>query len=281
MTNAAGQLRDGGADLTNGLARLRDGSQRLLQGGKDLEAGSAALSAGLDRLHTGSRNNSATPKPGAGGFRRVNIEGIAPVPNNGTAFSPYFAALSLWLGAIMMTFVFHFRRIIEPMRESPRWARLVAKAAVPLVLGVLQATVIFAMLRLAFGIAFVHSWLVWLAAILGSFTFVAIVLLIVAVLGDAGRLVAVLLLILQLAAAGGIYPVELSGPLYQAIHPWLPLSALVRAFRATMFDAFDGSWSTAAIQLAVTGIAAAILAMWLARWKYVPRETYGPAVDFS
>ena len=247
VTNAAGQLRDGGEELTNGLARLREGSQRLTQGAKDLEAGSAELAAGLDRLHAGFTEQLGDADAGAlAASVRVNLESISPVPNNGTAFSPYFAALALWLGAIMITFVFHFRRIIEPMRAAPRWARLLAKGAVPLGLGMLQATIIVAMLRLAFGIAFAHPWLVWLAALLGAFTFAALILLIVAALGDAGRLVAVLLLMLQLAAAGGIYPVELSGPFYQAIHPWLPLSALVRAFRVTMFAAFDGSWSGAA-----------------------------------
>jgi putative membrane protein len=85
---------------------------------------------------------------------------------------------------------------------------------------------------------------------------------------------------LQLAAAGGIYPVELSGPFYQAIHPFMPLTALVNAFRATMFGAFDGAWAMAALQLAITGCAAAAITVWFARWKYVPHESYGPAVEF-
>jgi hypothetical protein len=48
-----------------------------------------------------------------------------------------------------------------------------------------------------------------------------------------------------------------------------------------MFGAFDGTWAASAAQLAVTGVGAAILAIWLARWKYVSRESYGPAVEFS
>jgi putative membrane protein len=181
----------------------------------------------------------------------------------------------------MITFVFHCRRIIEPLKAAPRWVCWLAKSVVPLGIGVLQATVVFAVLRLAFGITFVHPWLVWLAAALGSVTFVSVIVLLIAVLGDAGRLPAVVLLILQLASAGGIYPVELSGRFYEAIHPFLPFTALVNAFRATMFGAVEGAWPAAAMQLAVTGACAAMLAIWLARWKYVPRESYGPAVEFS
>ncbi len=282
VTHTAGQLHNGGAELTNGLARLSDGSRQLTESIKELEAGSAGLADGLDRLHT-----SLTKELGdadAGGLAasvHLNLESYAAVPTNGAAYGPYFSSLALWLGGIMITFVFHCRRLIEPLRDAPRWVCWLVKSAVPLGLGVLQATIVVVVLRLAFGIVFAHPWLVWLAATLGSLAFVSIILLLIAVLGDAGRLLAVVLLILQLAAAGGIYPVELSGRFYEAIHPFLPITALVNAFRATMFGAFDGTWSAAAAQLAVTGVGAAILTIWLARWKYVPGESYGPAVEFS
>ena len=48
-----------------------------------------------------------------------------------------------------------------------------------------------------------------------------------------------------------------------------------------MFGAYEGAWSAAALQLAVTAGGAVVLAIWLARWKYVSREAYGPAVEFN
>jgi len=281
LTPAAGELQ-GGSELTNQPARLSDGSRQLVAGSQELEAGTAKLADGLDRLHTSlTEKLGSADADGLAASVHVDIESHGPVLTNGTAYSPYFASLALWLGGVMITFVFHCRRLIEPMKDAPRWVCWLAKSAVPLGLGVLQATVIVAVLRLAFGIAFVHPWLVWLAAALGSITFVSVILLLIAVFGDAGRLPAVVLLILQLAAAGGIYPVELSGRFYEAIHAYLPLTALVNAFRATMFGAYEATWSAAAMQLAVTGGGAMVLAIWLARWKYVPREAYGPAVEFN
>jgi putative membrane protein len=281
-TTADSQLRNGGEELTNGLARLREGSHQLVEGSKELEAGTANLALGLNHLNTSfSEEFGDADSGGLAAPVRMHIETSAPVPNNGTGFSPYFAALTLWLGGIMITFVFHCRRLIEPMRGAPRWVCWLAKAAVPLGLGGLQATIVVAVLRMGFGIAFVHPYLVWLTAILGSLAFVAVIVLLIAVLGDAGRLPAVVLLILQMASAGGIYPVELSGRFYEAIHPFMPFTALVTAFRATMFGAYDGAWLIPAVQLAVTGGSAAILAIWFARWKYIPRDSYAPAVEFS
>jgi putative membrane protein len=267
---------------TDKLVRLGDGSRQLAQGSKELAAGTAKLADGLDQLQKSLTENIGTAD--AGGLAasvQVDIKAYAPVPNNGAAYCPYFASLALWLGGIMITFVFHCRRVIEPLKDAPRWVCWFAKSALPLGVGLLQATVVVAVLRLAMGIAFVHPWLVWLAAALGSITFVSVILLLIAVLGDAGRLPAVILLILQLAAAGGIYPVELSGSFYEAIHPYLPLTALVNAFRATMFGAFDGTWTAPAMILVVTAVGAVAATIWLARWKFVPRECYGPAVEFS
>ena len=108
----------------------------------------------------------------------------------------------------------------------------------------------------------------------------SVVMLLISVLGDAGRLLAVVLLILQLASSGGIYPVELSSAFYQKVHGYLPFTYLVRSFRATMFSAFEGRWSLPAVELTLCAVAAILLAMLLARWKYVPKESYGPAVEF-
>lgn len=281
-TTAASQLRNGGGELTNGMARLREGSRQLVEGSRDLEAGSASLALGLDRLNTSFTEGFGDAD--IGGLAapvRMKLETSTPLPNNGTAFSPYFAALTLWLGGIMITFVFHCRRLIESMREAPRWVWWATKAFVPLGLGALQATTVVVVLHFGFGIFFVHPCLVWLAAILGSFTFVSLILLLIAVFGDAGRLPAVILLILQLASAGGIYPVELSGRFYETIHPFMPFTALVNLFRAAMFGAYDGALLLPAVQLAVTGGCAVILAICFARWKFIPCGSYGPAVEFS
>jgi putative membrane protein len=64
------------------------------------------------------------------------------------------------------------------------------------------------------------------------------------------------------------------------VHGYLPFTFLVRSFRATMFSAFEGRWGLPASGLVVFAAAAMLLTVRLARWKYVPRERYGPAVEF-
>jgi putative membrane protein len=94
-----------------------------------------------------------------------------------------------------------------------------------------------------------------------------------------GKLLGVLLLVFQLAASGGIYPIELSPTFYQSMHGWMPLTFLVRSFRATMFSSFNGQWLSSVQALVIFGAAAVLLGILLARWKYVARESYGTAPE--
>ena len=136
------------------------------------------------------------------------------------------------------------------------------------------------MLKVGLGIHLANPYLVWAMAGLGSVTFVSIIVLFITLLGDAGRLGAVVLLILQLSASGGIYPIELSPAFYQKVHDYLPFTFLVRSFRATMFSAFGGRWEPDALLLVYFAAGAMLAGLLLARWKYVARENYGPAVEF-
>jgi len=69
-------------------------------------------------------------------------------------------------------------------------------------------------------------------AILTSLAFVAINQALVAALGTKGRFVALILVVLQLSAAGATYPIQTSPGFFQAMHPWLPLTYGVNAFRS-------------------------------------------------
>jgi putative membrane protein len=75
-------------------------------------------------------------------------------------------------------------------------------------------------------------WPVIGLAFLASFTYVALNQALVALLGAPGRFLALVLIVLQLSSAGATYPVQTTPPFFQAIHPWLPLSHSVDAFRA-------------------------------------------------
>jgi putative membrane protein len=99
-------------------------------------------------------------------------------------------------------------------------------------------------------------------------------------LGDAGKALALVFLAVQLSSSGGVLPVELSGGLFAQISPWMPITWVVKAIRAAMFGAFDGGWQSPLELLAVAGLAAALMAALVGRWRYVSAAEMRPALDF-
>src|SRR5699024_6489136 len=69
---------------------------------------------------------------------------------------------------------------------------------------------------------------------LAAVTFVAIDQFLRATLGAVGDLISLVLLILQITASGGLYPMETTPALFQAINPVLPMTYLIDGLRVTI-----------------------------------------------
>ena len=112
-----------------------------------------------------------------------------------------------------------------------------------------------------------------------SLSFLAMVLLLTKALGDAGKALAMVLLAVQMISSSGVMPVELSGSLFAQISPWLPMTWVVKAVKASLFGAFDGNWLLPLARVAAWGIAALVVAMWVGPWRYVKASAMRPPVD--
>ena len=75
--------------------------------------------------------------------------------------------------------------------------------------------------------------------------------------GNIGKVLAIILLVLQVAASGGTYPVELMGPFFKAIHPFLPFTYAISMGR----EAIGGVVSSILIKDIVILVAYIILSL--------------------
>ena len=264
------QFGGGTQSLQTGLVRLGDGAGRLETG---LELVRRALPQEVDRPEGSAQGLAQSVEP--------VVEVVAPVPNQGSALTPNFVPLALWVGAVMVAFIVHLRRIPQPLAHHPRLALAAGKLALPLSLVLMQALVMLVMLAWLLRVPLPQMGLFSLLLATTSVAFLALVWALVRLLGDIGKVVAVLLLIVQVSAAGALLPIQLSDEAFQAVHPYLPLTWVVQAFRASLFGAFDGGfWPAYAI---VAGIAAVGLAIGagLGRWRTVPEHDWRPPLDMD
>ncbi|MEN9420437.1 MAG: hypothetical protein RI988_4058 [Pseudomonadota bacterium] len=284
-------LADGARELLRGHEALQAGLQQLSGGTQALPGGLARLADGAGRLSTGLELVLRTlppavdrPEGSAQGLAQSVqpvLEVVAPVPNQGSALTPNFVPLALWVGAVMVAFVVHLRRVPAPLAGLPRGVLALGKLALPLAMVLLQSLVMLAMLAFMLGVTAPQPMLFALLLATTSVTFLALVWALVRVLGDLGKVVAVLLLIVQVSAAGALLPIELSDEAFQAMHPYLPLTWVVQAFRASLFGAFDGAfWPTYGVVAAI-GLSALALGALFGRWRAVEPEGWRPPLDLD
>ena len=209
------------------------------------------------------------------------VEVVAPVANNGAALTPNFVPLALWVGAVMAAFLVHFRRIVEPLAALPRTAQVLGKLALPALAVVLQSLVMWWMQVGVLELVVPHAGRFVLTLVSASLTFLLLVFALVRLLGDLGKAAAVLLLIVQVSAAGALLPIELSDEMFQFLHPYLPLTWVVHAFRASLFGAYDGVFWPQLNLVWACGAGALLLGLVVGRWRVVAVDEWRPPLDIE
>jgi putative membrane protein len=283
-----GQMADGFADLGESVQGLgRALAQTVLlespsAGGKAMVQAVAQLRFGVDLAGSVLPASTAKPDGSARGLAdsvEPALVILAPVENNGSAFAPNMVAMALWLGAVMIVYVFAMQTLAQEHASSSRIARTLGKFAVPAATSVAQVVLILLTLVWGLGIRMPEPATFTLILLVCAWAFLAIVYLLVRAFGEAGKLIAVMLLTLQLAAGGGLLPIELSGGLFQTLHAWLPFTWVVRALRASLFGAFDNGWLPASASVAAVGASALLAAAFVGRWKLQPAADVRPPID--
>jgi putative membrane protein len=282
LSNGTKKLATGAATLADGTRHLQEGSNALAAGLHQLNDGSVQLATGLNAIAValpGQVNEVEGTAPGLANSVEPVLEIDAPVANYGTGFAPGFITRALWVGAVMTAFLFQFNRIPASLKGAPGMSYVFGKLAIPAVVVLLQAEVMFVTLIYVLNVHVPALYTFLLTLVTASLVFLLVVMALVRVLGELGKFAAIFLLILQLSAAGTLMPIQLTGKFFQTIHPYLPFTWVVRVFRAAMFGAFDGDWLSAWLNVVAMGMIALGAALLAGKWKIVSEENYRPPLD--
>lgn len=253
-------LQDGSNSLNTGTATLASKSNELADGSITLVEGAEKLSDGTSKLanklmDAGQQANEVQPTDNTYDMMANPVEidkkVINEVPNYGTGFAPYFISLGLAVGALIFSNVYPF---VEPaIRPTSARAWFSSKLSIFAVLGLLQALIVAFIVIFVVGVKVNHMPLFLLVAVLSSYTFLAIIQLLVSVLKDVGRFVGLLLLILQLTTSAGTFPIELIPQPLQIFYGKLPMTYTIEAFRSVIsMEDQTMLWSDVAVLISVT-----------------------------
>lgn len=259
-------------------------TQTLAEGLRKFDGGIQRLEGGIALLQSSLPAGMQPPEGSAGGLAQSVapiMEILAPVHNSGESFAANVIPAALWLGAGVAVFLIHMRVLPRHARLFAAPVRFAGKAFLPLVLVLLQALVLWWVLHYLLAVHVVHT--TPFAFILGltATAFLLMIMALTLMFGDAGKGLAMVLLAIQLSSSGGVLPVELSGGWFQHISPWLPLTWVVQALKAAMFDAYAGAWQPPLAQLALACLATWLLGSYLGQWRYIKQSGHvRPTLEF-
>ena len=234
LVQGSEQLTSGTSELALKSGELADGSSQLVDGTAELAQGTTTLQNKMSDASTEANEVNPTDSTIEMASSPVDVtkSAINHVPNYGTGFAPYFLSLGLFVGALMISIVFPLVQSAIPPTSG--WAWATSKMVVLGIVGVAQALMAVAILLFGLGLEPVNlGWFI-ATAIMTSFTYLAIVQMLVSVLGDSGRFVAILVLILQLTTSAGTFPLELIPRPLQIFNQWLPMTYSVQGFKAAI-----------------------------------------------
>jgi len=154
-------------------------------------------------------------------------EHIYPVKNYGSALAPFYIPISLWIGGIIAVAMISMR---VKYGEYSSIQVYFGRMGLFIIISICQALVVAAGAMLL-QVQITGRLLFLLTAIYVSICSMLIIYSLTSALGNAGKALSIIILVLQITGTGGIFPVELLPPFFQAIHPYLPLTYAVGALR--------------------------------------------------
>ena len=295
MSRGAGRIEESTAKLTEGMTQLSEQLRALAeklpedsrldefaQGGTELSRAALKLRTGIELVASALPETPGQLIGSARGLAesvKPELEVLAPVPNNGSAFAPNMIAMALWLGAVMSVYLFNMHWLSAEHAHAGPLTRSLGRYAAPALVVLLQTVLIVLVLCFGLGVFVPEPMSFLLIMLAAGQAFLAIVLALLRVFGELGKLFVILLLTLQLAAGGGVMPIELTADVFRAVHDWLPFSWVVKALRASLFGAYDGGWLRPWLEVVLVGLLALLLSCLVRRWKVVPAQEYRPAIE--
>lgn len=229
LASIEGELTSKLEQLQSGLEKLANGSGELNNGMNELESG---LAAGLAKVPSWDRKQLQDLADTLSTPVNLKQDTLNEAPTFGTGFAPFFSGLALFIGAVlcwMLLTPLQSRAVVSGL--SPLRTALTSYLPA-LVVGMLQATVLFLVIKIALGLEASHPVGMWLFMLLMSATFLAIIQALNALFDIAiGRVVTLALLMVWLISAGGIYPVPTTAKPFQIVHPFDPMTYTVNGLR--------------------------------------------------
>lgn len=263
LNNGLNDLYGGSLELSSGIHELFDGSGRLYSASILIKSGIGSLDDGAFSLNNGvstldssvmfakdevdsniqSTKNEIKRLENLSEYSKepvkVKTKAVNKVESYGTAFSPLFMSIGLWIGCLMMFMVLYYDKeerfgifgnnSNENVKQVLMYHGLITVSSI--VLGML--------LHILLGFNVSNIFVYYLSLVLVGNMFMGIIEFLIMTFSDFGKFIALILLVLQLAASGGTFPIETVTKGFRWLHDYLPMTYTINLFKESLMGITD------------------------------------------
>lgn len=254
LPNAEKQIGKASEFVQNQLPEVEKGVHRVATLVRDdLPALESAISKAADKLREVEGNNqfAELAKLLRGDIEeesaflaspvQIKEQQLYPIPNYGSAMSPFYGVLSLWVGSTLLI------SLLRAEAENPEgrfrgYELYLGRLATFLTIGLLQAICVTLGDILILGTYVADKLWFVLFAMLVSAVFVTITYTLLSVFGNIGKGIAIIFMVFQFSSSGGTFPISMTSPFFQALNPFMPFTYAISLLRESVGGIL---WSTA------------------------------------
>ena len=273
LANGASNVADGASGLAGGASKLADGTNQLAEGSLSLAAGSSLLansassalfsaSTALSGASTSLSSITGVDEDEVGKYiySPVTLEEneLYEVPNYGSEVAPFYIVLSMWVGAIITCVMLRTGQSTGT-KYTPS-EMYFGKLLIFLVMAVLETTVTL-IGAFILGIKMANPLMFIFSAYFIALIFILICYSLISALGHIGKGLAVIWLVFQISGTGGIYPIQLMGPILQSVYSYMPMTHGINLLRETALGLIWSNYIPSFFALIVMAVITLLLAL--------------------
>lgn len=173
----------------------------------------------------------------------IQTEQIYGVDTYGSAMTPFYTILSLWVGGtILVSLVKVHAKAPAGLKEVKPHHLFFGRYLMFFVLGQLQAIIVVLGDIFLLKCQIQEPILFLVVAMMASLTFTLLIYSLAISFGDVGKALAVVVMVIQIAGSSGTFPIELLPSVYQNIYIFFPFPYAINAMRETVAGMYETAY---------------------------------------
>lgn len=218
----------------------------------------------VDKLLSLLKNDWEAVSKFLGSPVEIKEEILFPIPNYGSAMSPFYSTLALWVGALILVSLLTtephgFKERIDFKSYEKYFGKFLTFGSI----GICQALILTLGDIYLLKCYVLNKWLFIGVSLLSSIMFIIIVYTLVSIFGNVGKAISVILLVIQVAGAGGTFPVEVMPSFFKRVNPLLPFTYAISAMREAVAGVVKANLSRDLIMLLSYGVIFVLIGLFL------------------